>query len=379
MYWLPKLHKDPYKSRFIAASSKCTTKHLSVLLTKGLERVQEYFMNRCNTIYKNSGINGMWILKNSQSLLQSLKSNHINIYKNISTWDFSTLYTTIPHSDLLDRIKKLIRLLFHKNDNQNLLVNERNAFFSPNDKDNYLSFSCQKFCELLDFLIGNIYVKLGDEIFRQILGIPMGTNCAPLLANLYLFSYEYDFIMDLKQQNKLHLARKFNLSFRYIDDLISVGNPNFASSIGIIYPKELELKETTESVNSCSYLDLFLFKDDKDRLKSKIYDKRDDFSFHIVNYPFLDSNIPVRPAYGVYVSRLVCFARACSDMSDFIKRHSLLVNKLVTQGYKVKVLRKQFSNFFQNHSDLLRHYDIQLPLFLKTYLPMQVGHVQSTR
>ena len=102
-------------------------------------------------------------------------------------------------------------------------------------------------------------------------------------------------------------------------------------------------------------------------------------SFHIVNYPFLDSNIPVRPAYGVYVSRLVCFARACSDMSDFIKRHSLLVNKLVTQGYKVKVLRKQFSNFFQNHSDLLRHYDIQLPLFLKTYLPMQIGHEQSTR
>ncbi len=77
----------------------------------------------------------------------------------------------------------------------------------------------------------------------------------------------------------------------------------------------------------------------------KIYDKRDDFSFKIVNYPFLDSNIPILPAYGVYVSRLVCFARACSDMSDFVTRHNLLVNKLVTQGYEVKDLRKQFSNF----------------------------------
>ena len=61
----------------------------------------------------------------------------------------------------------------------------------------------------------------------------------------------------------------FTRSLQYIYDLISVGNPNFASSIGTIYPKELELKETTESVNSCSYLDLFLFKDDNGRLESK--------------------------------------------------------------------------------------------------------------
>ncbi len=135
------------------------------------------------------------------------------------------------------------------------------------------------------------------------------------------------------------------------------------------------LKETTESVNSCSHLDLFLFRGENDRLKSKIYDKRDDFSFKIVNYPFLDSNIPIPPAYGVYVSRLVCFARACSDMSDFVTRHNLLVFKLVTQGYKVKDLRKQFSNFFKNHSDLIRHYNIQLPLFLKTYLPLHFGRV----
>ncbi len=59
MYWLHKLHNDPYKYRFIAASSTCTTKHLSVLLTKGLEKVQEYFTNRCNIIYKNCGINSM--------------------------------------------------------------------------------------------------------------------------------------------------------------------------------------------------------------------------------------------------------------------------------------------------------------------------------
>ena len=81
-----------------------------------------------------------------------------------------------------------------------------------------------------------------------------------------------------------------------------------------IYPKELELKETTESEESCSFLDLLLFNDDSE-LKCRVYDKRDDFNFNIVNYPFMESNIPINPAYGVYVSRLIAFARICTDFN----------------------------------------------------------------
>ena len=372
LYWLPKLHKDPYKFRFIAASSKCTTKYLSVLLTRGLEKVQQYLVNRCNIIYKNSGINSMWILKNSQSLLDSIKTSHIDEYKSITTWDFSTLYTTIPHSDLICRLKKLIKLTFSKNNDTNLLINCRNAYFSDGVKDGYLSFSCKQFCELFEFLISNIYIKLGDEIFRQILGIPMGTNCAPLLANLYLFSCEHEFMLNLMKQNKLHLARKFNYTFRYIDDLISLNNPEFKHFIQSIYPKELDLKETTENESGCSYLDLFFYKNGEGMLKSKLYDKRDDFSFPIVNYPFIDSNIPKNPAYGVYVSRLVCFSRACSDFNDFVSRHNTLVKKLVHQGYEVKLLRKAFKKFMICHKDLVSCYNIQLSLFLRNNLPLSL-------
>ncbi len=166
------------------------------------------------------------------------------------------------------------------------------------------------------------------------------------------------------------MARGFNRSYRYIDDLISFNNLNFAKYIKDIYPRELELKATTETKNSCSYLDLFLFRGDNDKLKSKIYDKWDEFSFHIVNYPFLDSNIPNRPAYGVYVSRLVCFARACSDLSDFEIRHNMLANKLLLQGYKIKFLRRCFSKFIKDHGELIHHYNIQLPSFLKANLSM---------
>ena len=88
----------------------------------------------------------MWILKNSQSLLDSIKLNYIDSYDSITTWDFSTLYTTIPHSDLICRIKKLIKLTFNKNNNAYFLINERHAYFSEESKDKYWSFNSSEFC-----------------------------------------------------------------------------------------------------------------------------------------------------------------------------------------------------------------------------------------
>ena len=106
-----------------------------------------------------------------------------------------------------------------------LLADKRQAYFSQSTRDGYLAFSCDEFCDLFEFLISNIYVRFGEELFRQIIGIPMGTNCAPLLANLYLFFYEYDFMMNLLKKKQLLLARKFSFSYRYIDDPISFNNP----------------------------------------------------------------------------------------------------------------------------------------------------------
>ncbi len=91
---------------------------------------------------------------------------------------------------------------------------------------------------------------------------------------------------------KKHLARSFNLSFRYIDDVLSLNNPRFGDYLDHIYPRELEIKDTTDSAKSASYLDILLALDDERKLMTKLYDKRDDFSFQIVNFPFLCGNIP---------------------------------------------------------------------------------------
>ncbi|WP_435329616.1 hypothetical protein, partial [Klebsiella pneumoniae] len=91
-------------------------------------------------------------------------------------------------------------------------------------------------------------------------------------------------------------------------------------------PSELEIKDTTESSSSASYLVLYLKKDTQERLHLKLYDKRDDFNFSIVNFPFLCSNIPASPAYGVFVSQLIRYGRAYSSYGNFIQRSKLLTN-----------------------------------------------------
>jgi hypothetical protein len=123
-------------------------------------------------------------------------------------------------------------------------------------------------------------------------GVSMVANCAPLLAYFLLYSYELDFIQWLLKKNEKKPARSFNLTFGYIDDVLSLNNSRFGDFVYLIYPIELELKDTTDTDRSASYLDLHLEIDSEGRLRTYLYDKRDDFNFPIVNFPFICSNIP---------------------------------------------------------------------------------------
>ena len=128
IYWIPKMHKNPYKHRFIAGSSKCSTKPLSILLTKLLTHIKQGLQKYCETAYSRSGVNQMWILKNAKGLLEHLQSPNINHIT-------STLYTTIPHQKLKSRLATIIRDSFiHKNGNRryNFLVFAKDPILSRN-------------------------------------------------------------------------------------------------------------------------------------------------------------------------------------------------------------------------------------------------------
>ena len=99
-------------------------------------------------------------------------------------------------------------------------------------------------------------------------------------------------------------------------------------------------------------------------VSSKIYEKRDDFDFDIVNFPFLDVDVPRRSSYGVYISQLIRFARVCSHVDDFNTRNKGLTAKFLKQGYRYHKLRKAFSKFYRRHYELISKFNVGLKSLL---------------
>ena len=213
---------------------------------------------------------------------------------------------------------------------------------------------------MLEFLIDNIFVIFGGRVFQQIVGIPMGPNCTTLLVDLFLYSYKADFIQGLLKKNEKKLVRSFNFTFHYIDDVLSLNNSRFGDFVDRIYPIELEIKDNADTGRSASYLDLHLEIDSEGRLRTKLYDKRDDFNFPIVNFLFICSNIPAAPAYGVYISRLIRYSRACGSYHDFLDRGLLLTRKLLNQGFVLVKLKSSLRKFYVCHHDLVDRYGISV-------------------
>ena len=140
----------------------------------------------------------MWILKNSTNLLSSL--SHLGVHRatSIQTFDFSTLYTSIPHDLLKSRMSSIINNAFkYKNgatQHTHIKVGRNKSYFTSDPLNGDNKYTANDICKMIEFLVDNIYVRFGGQLFRQKIGIPMGTNCAPLLADLFLYSYESEFL-----------------------------------------------------------------------------------------------------------------------------------------------------------------------------------------
>ena len=135
-----------------------------------------------------------------------------------------------------------------------------------------------------------------------------------------------------------------------------------------MYPVELEIKDTTESNTSASYLDLLLSIWRDGKLHTSIYDKRDDFNFHITHFPFQSSNIPTSPAYGVFISQFIRYSRACSSNGCYILRATRLSNKLLGQGYVTERLKSSLKKFYGRCGDLIEQYEVSLSKMLNGIL-----------
>ena len=247
----------------------------------------------------------------------------------MSTYDFSTFYTTLPHNSIKEKLINLIEWTFKREGSPYIACNERQAFFTSEDTKRYKLWSCQNVCEALIYLLDNIYIRFGTKLYRQIVGIPMGINSAPLVADLFLFCYERDFMTSLSDVKQAEIIEAFKSTSKYLDDLLHIDNPYFEGMVNRIYPPELQLNKANTSDTEAPFLDLH-FSISNGFVSSKIYDKRDDFNFDIVNFPFLDGDVP-RSTSGEVLN----------------KNSGEVLNKLKSRGFRATSLSTyDFSTFY---------------------------------
>ena len=272
MYAVPKFHKVPTKFRFITSSVNCITKDISVLLNLILNELS-------NRIELESEFS--WIIKNNRRVLESLEDcnanpglpgNHM-----ITTFDFSTLYTALPHDDLIRCLVALYNKYF--TGEVGVMYNSKKIIISKDD-----------FVQILKFCIRNSFVLYDNQIFRQIKGIPMGSNYSPNAANLYLHFYEAKFL----KMNPIAGQIRYKNSFRFIDDLLWLNNRDSIYDINSIYPREFEISNTNaDHHKKCSFLDINIQIVDG-LFIHKIYDNRRDIISDILGLPSFRSNISVK-------------------------------------------------------------------------------------
>jgi hypothetical protein len=367
IYLNPKLHKNPLGYRYIAASASCSTKLLSQLITVLLKKLLVQRRQYCKVIQETRGIHTMWIIDNTSpflSMLQGLSKKQKA--RTISTFDFSTLYTKIPHEDLKETMSKFVKSCYKGSKNKYLSLRKKSlgnknakVYWTKqlpkkkSDKEYYVS--CETLISHINKLIDNIYVTFGDKVFQQIIGIPMGTDCAPLLANIYLHMYEFEFMIQLQKEN-IKRAHKFCYTMRYIDDLATVNNEYFEKDKDIIYPKALILNKENISIKNATFLDTDVEILKNKSLRISIYDKRDDFPFEINTYPYPQSKIVRKNAINVFISQAIGICRICNHEKDFHKRNHIVMKKMIKNGFQKHELIKTFKKFTHKHVNEILKY-----------------------
>ena len=299
------MHKTPVKFRFIIGSRFGFMKPAAKTLVQILKLVMKSHKSYCDKVLFYTGVQRYWIVENNDKVIKNMNvlSDKRNA-RNIKMYDFSTLYTKISQDDLKEKLKFQVDMAFKGGTNQYIRVSKNAAHWNNSISDGV--YSKERIHLLIDFVVDNSYFRLGNKVFRQKIGIPMGVDPAPQMANLYLHYYEASYMKALTKSD-YKKARKYNNTSRFIDDLSTLNNDGvLTNDKEQIYPAELVLNEENENDQCGSFLDIAVNIVDK-RFVTKIYDKRDDFDFEIVNYPDLSGNIPRRQAYGVYTSQVLCY------------------------------------------------------------------------
>lgn len=370
MYWIPKMHKNPVKHRFIVASKSCSTKQLSKAVSNTFKLIHRQTENFHRFSKFDANYNKFWVIQNADPVLATLKKiNDKKSAKRISCFDFSTLYTNIPHDKLLERLNGLVDFAFKGGNRNNICFNYNGtAYWGRKAKKK--CFTKHSLKQALNHLISNCYFSVGNIVMRQKIGIPMGIDPAPFWANLFLYTYEHEYIKKLIKEDRVK-AKHFHSTFRFIDDLCSLNDGGmFGRVFKDIYPDELELKVEHEG-----YSGTFLHLDirvEENQFVHKLYDKRDAFPFSIVRMPYLSSNIPKKIFYSALVGEFLRIARATLYLSDFEPKAKDLVTRMLNQGGDRKCVERCLLKIVRRHPDSFSQFGVEPVTLVQTCVEQSV-------
>jgi hypothetical protein len=368
MYWIPKKHKQPTGKRFIIASKLCSTKQISTAVSN----VFKLIYNQVDKFHKNakflSNYNKFWVLQNSNPVLDSL--NHINKKqkaKSISTFDFSTLYTKLPHNKLTKELSEVIDFVFNAGNNQHIAISKYGkAYWSKTKPKTSVSFTRHSLKIAVKHLVQNCYFTVGNVVLRQAIGIPMGIDPAPFWANLFLYQFEQRYMSDLILTDKVK-ARHFHSTKRFIDDLCAINDGNlFGTVYRNIYPEELELK-VEHSGTHATFLNLDITINEG-IFVYKLFDKRDAFPFSIVRMPHINSNIPESIFYSALVGEFLRIARSTLLLDDFKSKAKNLCQRMHKQGANLNITKRNLQKVISRHPADFSRFQIPLEVLLQQLL-----------
>ena len=357
IYAIPKLHKNPTKFRFLVSQKTCPLKTLNQTLSKIFKLVLKQHRAWCNAIYRFSGINYMWIADDFSDVLN--KIDKINARsKGVSTkqFDFTSLYTSLPKEFLIEKINWCLEKAFLGSKKNFISIYSLNANFTDKPKQDTLSFNLDKIKNIFKFTVEHSYFKLGSTVIKQLKGIGMGWDPAPFIANLALYSCEHQFQANLCKQN-YSAAKQNNNNSRFIDDINILNNQHFEEQISLIYPPEITCNRENLTDVSGHFLEIDI-SIESEKFRTKIFDKRDDFSFDIVKYPDTKSNIPDSIVYNVFCTQLVRYLRVCSHFQDFNFCLQTLLQNFISKGCNKDILKSKVKKTILKHRLTFEKYSL---------------------
>ena len=326
-------------------------------------------------IYAHHGmtVNKSWILNSSNDVTDMVKrfnktlSRHARQHHvlKLLSYDFKNMYTNINLPDLKARMARFFKDAFDlKPEGSQLKVTSHgdiswvvNHTVGPHrrgpDTIDYVVYTADNMTEWFSLLIDNQFVRFGEHLYQQVCGIPMGTNCAVFVANLYLFTYELDFIRHLSDLNDVTTLKRFIHMGRYVDDLLAIDNAALRDRLYIdgplrgIYPRgSLQLEETGYGT-SVDYMDITLRRDYSVGIATDVYDKRCEPGFRqirMIRFPHIDSAISDSAKYNILTSQFIHFTRLCSTKDSFVHSITNLLAALSLKNYNkprlLSILRK---------------------------------------